>query len=303
MPADLVPFPSPSSTLEAIASTIDAAHERRGWNSPPVAYGLRTSRHGVDLVARELSGHPADVLVGFTAPTGWTAFAVGCEGSAYAVPEANGLPHGRLRRTEPVDRVRAVHLVHRDGTGLTVLRRQSTGERLKLASAPGQALPGRIDDTCRRVLGVPTPPPDSSPHHLWAVVWLDAVVAAAADATRPLDARSVGLLHPAFQLWSLGGHPMPPWSPEVLGRFGRALGNVTDWELLRKRCAAGRWPLGAVTADAAAWMDAGMFCREVLGSFLALERYLEILTELLPARVFDGIRAALRCWDLPDRAA
>jgi hypothetical protein len=204
-----------------------------------------------------------------------------------------------------------VHLVHRNGSTLTRVRTQSSGELLeRLSPTPNgvgdphdEPPPGRIDDTCRRVLGLSTPPPDATPHELWAAVWLDAMVAAATDSPVPLDSRSIGLLHPALQLWLLSGQAMPHCNAEVLARFGRALGNVTDWELLRARCARGGSSLGNVTPFAAAWMDAGMFCRATVGSFLTLDDYLELLAELLPARVFDEVRATLRLWDVGQFAA
>ncbi|MCX7619701.1 MAG: hypothetical protein N2037_02515 [Acidimicrobiales bacterium] len=315
MTGQAVPFPLPTfAGVEQLADFIDADSEQRSEqrNDHAVAYGFvaceatRTRRGGIQLAAHELNTHPADALTGFTAPDDWIAFAVTCHGTAYHWADDDPPRGNRFSRTEPVDRVRLLHLVHRDGSSLTRMRADSSGELLEHRSqaSRGQpdedtAVPGRIDDTCRRVLGLPTAAPDTSPHELWATIWLDAVVAFAADSPTTATARSVGMLHPAFRLWTSSGHPMPQWSPDLLIRFGQALGNVTDWEFLRARCARGRFSLGEVTPDAAAWMDAGMFSRAVLGSFLTIDHYLGLLIELLSAQVFDEIRSALHAWEVP----
>jgi hypothetical protein len=130
---------------------------------------------------------------------------------------------------------------------------------------------GRLVDACRRVLGLATAPPDQCTRW-WSVLdWVDRVLDAALGADL--------------------GEP-PPW-PVVL-RLDRGADLAgAPWSAVRARCATGRLVLPATTAAAAAWMDDGMFSREVVTAYPPLLASLGDLAALLPATTFDRLLDAL----------
>jgi hypothetical protein len=154
---------------------------------------------------------------------------------------------GRVVRgaTGPRD-VQLCCLVSRDGT-------------IGWHTAPPGAVPetppegGRIVDTLKRCLGLPTPHEPEGVEILLDLVWLMAVLDAAAGASRELGWDEVIHLYPApgrtsrVRL-SADGLPGSPWT----------------WEDVRCATARGRWPDGPVSARLARWMDEGMFARSVL---------------------------------------
>ena len=113
-------------------------------------------RH-VDLHMKALAGHPVDALAGFTAPPEWIVVGV--------VAEECG---------------RAITLLSRAGVEVSAVRRR--GRPLEFVDDRVQ---GRLVDTLRRVLDLPTEPPDVAMAELLAVYWLDAIVAAGEGAREP----------------------------------------------------------------------------------------------------------------------
>jgi hypothetical protein len=161
---------------------------------------------------------------------------------------------------------------------------------------------GALSDTCRRVLGLPTPPPERSMAHLWATVWLDRVVeqAVARPEARP-DWHTVAGLHPALGYLVLAGTPALPHAGDLLVQAGRAFAAAADWADLRDEY------LGDVPDDRpdrllepplVAWMDLGMFSRCVLGRMPDLADLHAIASEVLTTTVAERVDDALRAWGL-----
>ncbi len=106
---------------------------------------------------------------------------------------------------------------------------------------------------------------------LWALQWVDAVLAAAQrDPGRSLRWPQVARLHPAARVASRDPL-LAALLPGDLVRLGRAFARVTPWSFLRHDCAVGRWSVEGIEAGAAAWMDDGMFSRWTMQAFPFLE--------------------------------
>jgi len=151
------------------------------------------------------------------------------------------------------DRIRIVFLVDRGGRAVHAARGI-------VLTANADRATGRVPDICRRVLGLPTAPPSSDPRVLWDVDWLDRILAQrlAADL----------------------GSPPPSWQDVyALRRHRRSDG--APWAILRREVAAGLLDVG-LPADLAAWMDDGMFERELLARYPDRSYILADLAELLP---------------------
>ncbi len=262
---------------------------------PPVVVGLSSTTD--EVAVRPLDGpDPVADLVGATVPEDWDALALVATGRTYALAEGP-LDAARARRGATTGRVLFVHVVGRRGASAAVVQ-PFDGEIHPLPSAPGEPT-GRADDVLRRMLGLPTAPASHDVGELWALQWLDAVTAELHRRTPGHDLRwpEVARLHPAAHIAGrdplLGSLVVP-----ALARLGRAFANVTTWSYLRRDCARGRWEVEGITADAAAWMDDGMFSRWTLQVFPFLDDYLEGLEGALAPVVLDEVRATLEAWGL-----
>jgi hypothetical protein len=231
-----------------------------------------------------------EALVGFAAPDEWLAIGVVTEGNARHLAQ----PAERRR-------VRCVHLVDRTGTSGSTLRLQGEDASV-LSSADDHDPSGRIDDVCRRALGLPTAPPQHSSAELWATVWLERLLEhrGSTPADLRLPWREVAELHPAVAL-VVGEADGERWGPEAaqhLTRLGELLADVHSWPVLRVACAAGEWPVDGVPAAVAEWLDDGAFSRWVLGEFPPLDQLVVAACEVVPPSVRRRLRAALRSWSL-----
>jgi len=272
-------LPLPATDLAVLAGLADARAASEG--ATPCLLRVQVVGDEVELGWLPLAAgsHPLDELVGRTAPDEWAAVGVVADGRAR-----------RLDTDVPPVRVRTTHLVGRDGswasrcTGADVEPLIASGE----ADDPGRVA-GRLDDACRRVLGLPTAPADVGTGPLWAARWLDAVVAAAAASTaaraRMATWPEVARLHPAVPALDGAGPAAAVPDPDELGERARTLASWRDWSVLRRACAAGMWSTPEVDAEAAAWLDDGAFCRWALGAFPDLEDLLVAVADLLPASV------------------
>jgi hypothetical protein len=198
---------------------------------------------------------PIGSLYGFRAPAAWDAFGVVASGTAQAVDRPGDAPR----------RVRVVHLLDRHGIEVSMAKAEGTTAPMivDLCGAPDTA--GRVPDTCRRVLGLPTRPPTVPTAALWAVDWLDRVLA-------EVLGRDLGA---------------PPLSwPAVERLHRRRDGDVAPWSILRRECAAGQLTIGGVTPAIAAWMDDGLFSRQVIAAYPELHELVADLADLLPAEVW-----------------
>jgi hypothetical protein len=284
-----------SAALPRLAAALDEAAEQEGWGRPPTlvrvtAWPAKPLTDGFDLGVRPLESELSvvEALAGFTAPTEWLAIGVVTEGNARHLAGASE------RR-----RVRCVHLVDRSGASGSTLRLQ--GEEVTVLSSEDDHDPsGRIDDVCRRALGLSTAPPEHSSAELWAILWLERLLEyrGCAPADIPLPWRDVAELHPAVALvvGEADGERWGPQAAQQLTRLGELLADVHSWPVLRIACAAGEWPVEGVPAEVAEWLDDGAFSRWVLGAFPPLDQLTAVASEVVPPSVRRRLRATLRSW-------
>lgn len=188
---------------------------------------------GIDLHVKPLEGHPAQVLACCTAPPEW--FGIGVLSGGWA--HAPGEPKARVRMTS---------LVCRDGTELAGIRLE--GKELQILEERGVGL---VQDTLRRVLELPTDPPDVSIAEWLAVCWLEIILKQTKRGKRAakLTWRAAAALHPAIDV--IGARP------DELPAVGPRAAAAMRWERFRR--------LQAAEGDAlAAWMDEGMFARSTV---------------------------------------
>jgi hypothetical protein len=284
-----------SDALPRLATALDEAAEHAGWGAPPTlvritAWPSKPLRDGFDLGVRPLEPelNVVEALAGFTAPPEWLAIGVVTEGNARHLVDPGDEPR----------RVRCVHLVDRSGASASTLRLQ--GEEASVLTGADHDPRGRVDDACRRALGLTTRPPEHSSIELWALVWLDRVLArAAADAGTRLQWHEVAELHPAIAVLVGDDERWRDRAAEHLTRLGSLLAQVHDWAVLRGACAAGEWPVDDISPLVAEWLDDGSFSRWVTGGFLPIGQLVAAVVELVPPSVARRVRAAIRVWRLP----
>jgi hypothetical protein len=224
-----------------------------------------------NLFLRELAANdPIGSLYGFRAPPEWDAFGVVTSGTARPV----GVGDDRPPRA-----VRVVYLLDRRGDEVSMAKDASdTNDRhaarpmlVDLCGPPETC--GRVPDTCRRVLGLPTPPPSFDPASFWSIDWLDRVLTEVLR--RDLDA------------------PRLSWSAVERLHRGRS-SDVAPWAILRRECASGQLAIGGLSPSTATWMDDGMFSRQVVASYPELHELLADLADLLPVEVWQKLVDRLR---------
>jgi hypothetical protein len=213
---------------------------------------------GVDLKVKPLDGHPAHVLRCFTAPPEWFAVGVLTGGRAHAP------------NMDPV-RVRVTSLVCRDGTELSAVR---NGDGLEFMEERGF---GNVPDTLRRVLGLPTDPPDVTIVEWMAKCWLMVIAKQAKRGKRApkLSWTEAAALHP-----SLDADEMATMS----------------WERMRQLCAERG-------SEEAAWMDAGMFARWQVHGHPPVAELLKRATRRLTPDAVAVVERTLTGWGLLDGAS
>ena len=213
----------------------------------------------IDLSVRPLpSIDPIGALYGFRAPAEWIAFGVVTSGTAQHLDNDD---------VGPFD-VRVVYFLDRRGLEVS-LAKADDGRAPVLVDVIGPpTVVGRVPDTCRRVLGLPTSPPDRDPQLLWALDWLDRILTKVLD--RDLDSSPLG------------------W-PEIEQLHRGCPSASAPWSILRRQCAAGLLDLGTLSASDAEWMDDGMFSRQALAAYLDLREVVVDLAELLPAETWHKI--------------
>lgn len=309
---------TPSLTPDSLAALAELA-EAGFRDRRPGACLLRARDLGdeVELGWRPVEGgaHPLDDLAGFVAPDDWTAIGVAATGFAR-----------HLARREPRVPVRTVHLVARDGTwasrwtvdddhagtaaALDELELDAHDHaalfRAGLAAgsaeggphAPGRPI-GRIDDACRRALGIPTGEPPASTAELWAVQWLDAVVEAAlAQPARPVTWARAARRHPATHALAAELDRAP--DPHDLVGLARRLAALRSWPALRQSAERGTWEAPEGIGCIAGWLDDAAFARWCLGAHPDLPDLLVAIAGVLPAPVARQVEAVLRgCEVLP----
>ncbi|CAN5660467.1 hypothetical protein BH20ACT2_BH20ACT2_23460 [soil metagenome] len=249
---------------------------------PPRAVGHRLGEVG--LVEVPPGGHPLDLLTGWHAPDDWAAVGVATGGRC--------LVHGPAGPAGAA--LHLVLLVSRSGATAAAVRPNSgrgPGEVVLTADPPGAGPEGRLVEACLRVLGRPTRPPPGGTVELWARQWLDAVMAAAVAAPVP----------PLCWPEVAARHPHPAGDGTVVGIDAYIEGCAATaadltWDVLRQAAAAGAASAAPVTPAEAAWMDDGMFARELLAPFPEVPELLGDLAGLVTADAHAGVLAALAAW-------
>lgn len=316
-PGAALPLDGLAAVAELVATTADPAGEPA---CVPGLVRLRLVGEEVELgwLPLRRGEHPADALMGAQLPDDWAAVGVAAPGR---------LRH--LDRSDPPVPVRTAHLVARDGSWAScwvpdvpdpeVVRRVRGDELPDVAAAAGEdggqgpvaagdvpawavatvlsgragdrGCPmGRVDDACRRALGLPTAPPPATTADLWALTWLDRVVRAVADGC-PAGWARLARLHPAVDAFDRGGDRVP--TPGELAELAGRLVALRDWEALRQAAAAGTWQAPDLAPPIAAWMDAGSFSRWVLGAYPDLADLRAMAAAVLPTAVAEAVDRVL----------
>jgi hypothetical protein len=279
--ADLAPL---ADTLDLLLADHDA---------PSLAVGVAPDGDAVDLVVRPLRHHPADELLGFTAPTSWSAFGVVARGRTLAWPGAEPAPTG-LSAPPPGSEVGVAHLVDRTGAALTRLA-DASGRHHEL----GEHTMGLVPDLCRRVLGLPTDAPVESPLRYWAARWLGDVLDLA-DRTLPGPGwASVAACHPAVAAVCELDAEMGVVAADHLVAAAEALARAQPWsELHRAWSESTSGGHAGLTPDEVAWMDTGMLARWCLGLIPEIDQLVEAVEAHLPAPIVHRIGQTLDAWGL-----
>jgi hypothetical protein len=260
-----------------------------GGGSPPI-----------DLLFRELDGHPVEGLTGFTAPPGWSTLGVVCSGTARHLVGSTGTDAGSapppLGDRQPI---RVAYLVARSGVSASACRRPDGTIWSHSAAGLDDAGVGRVDDVLRRALRLPTHPPHSSSIELWARLWLDrAVEEVAARPRRRWTWPAIARLHPAAQLVL---EDLPERGAEVADsilRLGEMLGRSRSWSELRIGHSSAVPDPAAIRPDLAEWMDDGIFSRWLLDGVPDCGSSLVHLRDLLPPGVIGRIERVLDHWEV-----
>jgi hypothetical protein len=177
-------------------------------------------------------------------------------------------------------------LAARDGSVASAIRRFGHDE-LEFPPGPGE---GALLDVLRRVLRLPTPPPDVGLGELFAKLWLEEIVSAGRRSRHSpkLSWERAAALHAALRVRDR------PSTANNLVALGSELATATSWERLRQAWARGS---GAGARDAA-WMDAGMFARCMVEGRPPVEDLLRRATHRLTPAAAKKVREALAAWGL-----
>ena len=276
------PTSLPVEGLAVLAEVADARLDREGVTS---LVRVRLAADDVELGWRPLDGeHPVDVLTCFVAPDDWWAIGVAAIGTAH-----------HLGGVRPSVRVHNVHLVGRDGTWASSLRPVDDPDADELLTAASGGASddrgrpvGRIDDVCRRSLGLATAPPSGDTSSYFAQRWLDAVVESGARRRRAWTWADVAALHPATSAFG-DCHD----TPMALAQAAHRLATWRDWPTLRRTCAAGMWEEPGIAAEVADWLDDGAFARWAAGGYPELGDLRLALVDLLPPPVLRAVESTL----------
>jgi hypothetical protein len=163
---------------------------------------------------------PTDLLLGATAPLEWLVLGVATLGTARSLDSKSSL-----------GRAAVVVLAARDGRVVGCLRHD--GRVITEAPATGYTL-----DCLRLALGLPTPPPEVPPAHVYAVLSLE-------------------------RLAGGGGHA----AVLELLKSTEDLVRWLDWDRVRRLTVAVAGDELGLTAEDANWLDNGAFARWVTGAF------------------------------------
>ena len=271
--------------LTRTLSLVDEGLVADEGDEPGVAIGLALTDDGVELALQPLDPvEPVTSLFGFICPPEWVAFGVLTRAHAHSVDEPDGPPAP----------VRFGLLVSRSGEQVTLVRPDGA----EALAEPGPLGEGRVPDACRRALGLATPPPADPVGRLWALLWLESLMAESLAEPGSLDWLHVCRSHPAVAYVLDLDESVASELPHRFIEMVEIIGRQFDWERLRSMAVEGRLTGFGIPADDAAWMDDGMFSREVLGTFAPVD---DMLTDLEPVTAPDVLAAvehALDAWSV-----
>jgi hypothetical protein len=254
---------SPPSRSELLRELASMLLDDQIEGTLAVALAGYTDDGVIDLSVHPLpSIDPIGALYGFRAPAEWLAFGVVTSGTARHLDD---------RDVSPID-VRVAHFLDRRGFEVSLAKTGDGAAPVLVDLCGPPTVSGRVPDACRRVLGLPTAPPQHDPQLLWALDWLDRILAEVLG--RDLD--SPPLAWPAI---------------EQLHR-GRP-SDSAPWSILRRECMAGQLGLDMLYPSDAEWMDDGMFSRQAIAAYCDLREVVADLAELLPGETWHKIVARL----------
>lgn len=279
------------ATLDQHLPSLAQLIEERSFAADEEPQLIRITRdglndEGIDVGMRligDLDDNVVSALTGLTAPADWLAIGVSTGGNACPVDEG----HDERRR------VRLVHLVSRTGLSASVVRLAGDESRL-ITNAEDGSVAGRVDDVCRRALGLATTPPGSTLEY-FAVMWLERLLEA--DAI-PTTWEAVAAEHPAVRVFAEPRSKRLADVSDGIVRFGRILSEIESWPALRRACCAGRLHYHDVSPAVARWLDDGAFSRWVLGRYPPLDQLVAAVCDLLSPPLAERVRDALRDWKL-----
>lgn len=291
-PVPPAPASSRRPTLRELVDQLERVLEPMGWDQPPVAVGIGADGEIELALATGDMVDPIGSLVGIDAKRSWIAYGVVASGRVHDLEEEGGRCYSRRRPVE--QRARMGHFVDRTGAVTAYFRLQGGPDRV--CEEPSI---GRVDDICRRALGLPTSMPASPVELLWACRWLERVLVAAAEHPTEVATWPRVAAHHAALARSTAADRAAPESVDDLVVAGRWLAEQSPWEALRAQAARRERRFEAVTAAQARWMDAGMFSRWLLMDLTPLAYLREAVADALPADVAVAVDEALDGWALP----
>jgi hypothetical protein len=283
-------IPAPSAEHLAALATVLTEGLRLRPGDPPCILRIRhvdDADADVEIGMRRLlpGDHPLVGLVGLRADDDWAAIGVAATGRLRHL-DGNGAPAP----------VRTTHLVGRDGSWAMRWHPLEGGEPTATAGPPDDPdTPiGRIDDACRRCLGLATRPAAVGTDVLWATMWLDAVLEqASSQAGRRRLGRwqEVAKLHPAVR--ALVADLSEPVAPATVAELATTLAELRYWDDLRRAVAAGSPSIRDLDEATAAWLDDGAFSRWALGAYPDLPELLRTIDAVLSPPVAAAIHATV----------
>jgi hypothetical protein len=286
------PSPSPELFDRLVGTLLDALEGDEA--GPPTLVHVADDPDAEDGFRLGLLPSPRDpyeTLLGFEAPDDWMAMGMMTGGWTYPpdIAEAVDFERGRFLVVPPSQhprrlRVRTAYLCTRGGAtyGHT---RVSDGRTLDEAPSSG-----RMVDAFRRVFGLPTDPPNIDVAELFTLRWLVSIAGVAQLEHRALPWAEAASLHDSVSLLDL--------APDDFEAATRALHKVATWETLRTGTAEGHGLAPMVTPEHAAWMDEGMFCREVVARYPSVAILLDALSDAVSARTARRVREVIRAWGI-----
>src|SRR4051794_2705590 len=261
-----------ADTLDEHLPSLTKLIEERAFSGDDGPHIIRITRDGltedgIDVGLRliddidDIDDSVVSALIGFTAPAEWLAIGVSTGANAYPLDDGPEAPRRRAR---------LVHLVTRRGAAASVVRLAGEEARVLIGSAHDGTVVGRVDDVCRRALGIPTAAAAGT-LEFSALMWLDALVASGTQGA-PATWADVAAKHPAVRVFVESEPDLVPEASASLARLGLLSAAIHGWSELRSECVAGRWPVDGVSPEVARWLDDGAFSRWVMGTLPPLDQ-------------------------------